>query len=103
MVKPITTLCHPETPFVVWPYVMMKGEETNVAKPVTTMRVGGKRLRGRPRLRRMDRVRSYLRQHQLDPELAQNREGWKKAIMAIDPGQGYVTFPGHVNCISGNK
>ena len=31
---------------------------------------------------------SDLRQHQLDPELAQNRDGWRKAIMAIDPGQG---------------
>ena len=34
-------------------------------------------------------MRSDLKQHQLDPNLAQNREGWRKAIVAIDPGQGY--------------
>ena len=45
-------------------------------------------LAGVPIPRWMDRVRSDLRQHQLDPDLAQNRDGWKKAIMAIDPGQG---------------
>ena len=28
----------------------------------------------------MDRLRSDLRQHQLDPKLAQNREAWRKAI-----------------------
>ena len=47
-----------------------------------------KRPRGRSRLRWMDRVWSDLKQHQLDPKLAQNREGWRKAIMAINPGQG---------------
>ena len=62
---------------------------TYVAKQVTTMKVGGKRPRGRPRLRWMDRGRSDLRQHQLDPKLAQNREAWRKAVTAIDPGQGY--------------
>ncbi len=66
----------------------MRREDTNVAKHVTTMKVGGKRPRGRPILRWMDLVRSDLRQHQLDPKLAQNREAWSKAVMAIDPGQG---------------
>ena len=51
------------------------------------MTVGGKIPRGRPRLRWVDGVRGDLKQHQLDPELAQNREAWKKAIMAIDLGQ----------------
>ena len=35
-------------------------------------------------MRWMDRVRSDLRQHQLDPKLAQNREACRKAVMAID-------------------
>ena len=52
------------------------------------MKVGGKKSRGRPKLRWMDREGNDLRQHQLDPDLAQNRDGWKKAIKAIDPGQG---------------
>ena len=67
---------------------VMRREDTNVAKEVTTMKVGGKRPQGRPRLRWMDIVPSHLKQHQLDPKLTQNREGWRKAIMAIDPGQG---------------
>ena len=63
----------------------MRREVTNVAKQVETMKVERKRPRGRPRLRWMDRVQSDLKQHQLDPKLAQNRE----AVMVINPGQGY--------------
>ena len=39
-------------------------------------------------LRWMNRVQSDLRQQHLDPKLAQNREGQRKAIMATDHGQG---------------
>ena len=87
MVKPITT-CHPETPFVVWPCDEKRRHERCKASNNNEGLVGGKRPRGRPKLRWMDRVRSDLRQHQLDPKLAQNREAWRNAIMAIDPGQG---------------
>ena len=86
MVKPITIYVTQQR--FSWYGHVMRRDDTKVAKEVTTMKVGGKRPRGRPRLRWMDRVRSYLRQHQLDPELAQNREAWRKAVMAIDPGQG---------------
>ena len=60
----------------------MRGDGNNV----TMMKVGGKRPQGRPRLRWMDRVRTDTKQDQLYPKLAQNREAWRKAIMAIDPG-----------------
>ena len=86
MVKPIT-ICVTQKRLSWYGHVMRR-EDTNVAKQVTTMKVGEKRPRGRPRLRWKDRVRSDLKQHQLDPKLAQNREAWRKAIMAIDPGQG---------------
>ena len=86
MLKPITTYVTQKR-LSLYGHVMRR-EETNVAKQVTPLKVGLKRPRGRPILRWMGRVRSDLRQHQLDPDLAQNREGWKKAIMAIDPGQG---------------
>ena len=59
---------------------------TRVAKQVTTMKMGGKRPRGRPRLRWVDREQRDVRQHQLDAKLAHNREAWRKAIMSIDPG-----------------
>ena len=66
---------------------VLRRDDTNVAKHVTTMTVGGKRPRGRPKLRWMDRVQSDLRHHQLDPKLAQDREAWINAVMAIDPGR----------------
>ena len=86
MVKPITTYVTQKR--LSWFGHVMRREETNFAKQVTTMKVGGKRPRGRPKLRWMDRVQSDLKQHKLDPDLAHNREAWKKAIVAIDPGQG---------------
>ena len=86
MVKPDTTYVAQKR--LSWYGHVMRREETNVAKQVITMKVGGNIPRGRPRLRWMDLVRSDLRQHQLDPKLAQNREAWRKAVMAIDPGQG---------------
>ena len=52
------------------------------------MKVGGKIPRGRPRLRWMDRVRSGVKEHQLDPKLAQNREAWRNAVIGIDPRKG---------------
>ena len=57
----------------------MRRDDNNV----TMMKVGGKRPRGRPRWKDSD-----LKHHQICPKLAQNREAWKKAIMATDPGQG---------------
>ena len=86
MVNPITTYVAQKR--LSWYGHVMRREDKNVAKQVTTMKVGGKTPRGRPRQRWMDRMLSDLKQHQLDPKLAQNREGWRKAIMAIDPGQG---------------
>ena len=74
-----------------WYGHVMRRDDTNVAKQVTMMKVGGKIPRGRPRLRWMDRVRSDLKQHKHDPNLAQNREAWKKAIMAIDPGRVFFS------------
>ena len=56
MVKPITTYVAQKR--ISWYGHAIRREDTNVAKQVTTMKVGGKRPRGRPRLRWMDRVRS---------------------------------------------
>ena len=35
-------------------------------------------------------MRSDMKQYQLDPQLAQNREAWNKAVMAIDPGRDKI-------------
>ena len=58
MVKPITTYVAQKR--LSWYGHVMRREDTNVAKQVTTMKVGGKIPGGRPRLRWMDRVRSGL-------------------------------------------
>ena len=94
MVKPITTYVTQKR--LSWYGHVMRREDTNVAKHVATMKVGGKKPRGRPRLRWMDRVRSDLKQHQLDPKLTQNREGWRKAIMAIDPDRDNIGKGTHI-------
>ena len=59
MVKPVTTYVT-QNPLSWYGHVMRR-EDTNVAKHVTTMKVGGKRPRGRPRLMWMDRVRNDLK------------------------------------------
>ena len=84
--QPITTYVAQKR--LSWYGHVMRREDTDVANQVKTMKVGGKRPRRRPRLRWTDRVRSDLKQNQLDPKLAQNREARRKAVMAIDPGPG---------------
>ena len=36
-------------------------------------------------------MRSDMKEHQLEPKLAQNREAWRKAVMAIGPGTANVS------------
>ncbi len=51
---------------------VMRRDDTNIAKELTTMKVRGKRPRGRPRPRSGERVRSDLKEHPIDSKLAQN-------------------------------
>ena len=88
MVKPITT--HVTQKRLSWYGHVMRREDTNVAKQVTTMKVGGKIPRGRPILRWMDRLQSDLSQHQLDPKFAQNgeRQSWRSTPDRDKIGKG---------------
>ena len=88
MVKPITTYVTQKRFSWYGHDIVLRRDDTNVAKHVTTMTVGGKRPRGRPKLRWMDLVQRDLRHHQLDSKLAHDREAWINAVMAIDLGQG---------------
>ena len=63
MVKPITTYVTQKS--LLWYGHVMTRDGTNVAEDITTMNVGGKRPRGRPRLRWMDRVLSDLKHTRL--------------------------------------
>ena len=84
MVKPITTYVT-QNRLSLYGHVMRR-DNKNVAKEIslTPMTMGGKR----PRLRWMDRVSSDLRQHQLDPKLAQNGEAWGKRSHGDRPRKG---------------
>ena len=85
MVKPITT-CRPETPFVVWPcdekrrHERCKASNNNEGGREETSRKAQTEVDG-PSVERFETTPAR-------PKLAQNREAWRKAVMAIDPGQG---------------
>ena len=66
-------------------HVMRKDANDAAKNSSTTMKVGGMRPRGRPRLRWMDRVRSDLREHRIDPKFAQDRDTWRQAIIISIP------------------
>ena len=83
MIKPIKNMSPMQKRFS-WCGNVMRRDDKKVAKAITTMKVGGKRPRGRSRLRWMDRVRGEIKEHQLYPNHAQNREAWRNAIMAIE-------------------
>ena len=85
MVKPITT-CRPETPFVVWPCDEKRRHERCKA---SNNNEGGREETSRKAQTEVDG--SSAERFETTPtrlKLAQNREAWRKAVMAIDPGQG---------------
>uniref|UniRef100_A0A8D8Z0Z0 Endonuclease-reverse transcriptase n=1 Tax=Cacopsylla melanoneura TaxID=428564 RepID=A0A8D8Z0Z0_9HEMI len=56
-----------------------------VGKRVRDIEVRGKRNRGRPKMRYMDRVKQDLKEKNLDGTLAQNRDSWKRLTKNDDP------------------
>ena len=71
-----------------WYGIVTRRNNKYIAKDITAMKMGGKRPRGRPRLRWMDKVQSDMKQLQLDTKLSQNRETWRRVIMTIAFEQG---------------
>ena len=88
MVKPITTFVAQKR--LSWYGHVMRREDTNVAKQVTTMKVGGKIPRGRPILRWMDRVRGDLKQHQLDPNSRRTDKDGETQSWRSTPGRDNI-------------
>ena len=78
----------------------MRREDTNVAKHVTTMKVGRKRPRRRPRLRSMDRVRSDVEKTSSIQSLHRTekhgeRQSWRSTPDRDKIGSGEVSNGEH--------
>ena len=75
MVKPITKYVTQKR--LSWYGHVRRIDDKNFGNEIT-MKVVGNRYRGRHRLKWMDIVRSDMKEYQLDPKLAQNREAWRQ-------------------------
>ena len=60
-------------------------EEEYVCKRVVVMEVPGKRRRGRPKRRWLDKIKNDLSEIELSGEKAQDRVQWMRLIRNIDP------------------
>ena len=60
-------------------------EESHITRLALSLNVPGKRPRGRPRLRWMDKIKSDLRELGLDENQTSNREEWKRLTRVADP------------------
>lgn len=55
----------------------VRREEDHVTKTVMSMEITGKKPRGRPKMRWMDRVKSDLEEFEIAAEVALNRNKWR--------------------------
>ena len=55
------------------------------------MTEAGKRPRGRPRLGRMHRLQSDVKEHQLGTHLAQNKDSWINAVITNSPERDKIS------------
>ena len=62
--------------------------EDHVGREVMEMEVHGNRRRGRPKRRWIDNVNRDLREKSLSPEMANNRNAWRRLIHNGYPEQG---------------
>ena len=57
----------------------------NIAKYVLATQVPGSRPRGRPKLRWMDRIKQDMKENNIRPECATDRESWFILIRNVNP------------------
>ena len=64
---------------------VQRREEHNIAKYVLATQVPGSRPRGRPKLRWMDRIKQDMKENNIRPECATDRESWFIMIRNVNP------------------
>ena len=64
---------------------VQRREEHNIAKYVLATQVPGSRPRGRPKLRWMDRIKQDMKENNICPECATDRESWFIMIRNVNP------------------
>ena len=64
---------------------VQRREEHNIAKYVLATQVPGSRPRGRPKLRWMDRIKQDMKENNIRPECATDRESWFIMIQNVNP------------------
>ena len=77
---------HPETPFVVLPCNAKSRQEC--CKGSNNDEGGREETSRKAQIEVDGQSAERFERTQLNPKLTQNREAWRKAIMAIDPGKG---------------
>ena len=67
-----------------WYGHVMRREETHITRSTLSMRVTGTRSRGRPKMRRFDRLKSDMRIYGINPEMANDRGRWAVMVKNVD-------------------
>ena len=67
-----------------WYERVMRREETHITRSTLIMTVMGKRPRGRPKMRWLDRLKSDMRTYGINPEMATDRERWAVMVKNVD-------------------
>ena len=68
-----------------WYGHVMRMKDNNKVKTLMNMMVPGKRSRGRPKARWIDRIMKDMRDLKIKEDDTQNRKFWRSRIRAADP------------------
>ena len=71
-----------------WYGHVMRREETHITRCSLSMKVEGTRPRGRPMMRWLDRLKSYMHIFGINPEMATDRERWAIMVKNVEDVNG---------------
>ena len=64
---------------------MSRRDESHITKLALAVEAPGKRPRGRPKMRWMDRIKADLRELGIDEDLASDRTTWRRLTRKANP------------------